>query len=84
MNKQFKLIIKILLMIISGRYYYSILTNEYCYKFVDQKKIQKNVLTNPEKRVYYTTIRARALGCMKHTPRCPSRILRIFPITPYT
>ena len=40
MNKQFKLIIKILLMIISGRYYYSILTNEYCYKFVDQKKIQ--------------------------------------------
>ena len=45
MNKQFKLIIKILLMIISGRYYYSILTNEYCYKFVDQKKIQ-NLKTN--------------------------------------
>ena len=42
MNKQFKLIIKILLMIISGRYYYSILTNEYCYKFVDQKKIQNS------------------------------------------
>ena len=41
MNKQFKLIIKILLMIISGRYYYSILTNEYCYKFVDQKKDSK-------------------------------------------
>ena len=41
MNKQFKLMIKILLMIISGRYYYSILTNEYCYKFVDQKKVSK-------------------------------------------
>ena len=46
MNKQFKLIIKILLMIISGRYYYSILTNEYCYKFVESKKDWQNLKTN--------------------------------------